>query len=444
MRTTTTRRGLAATATAALLLGVTACSGDDDKGEPVKPYAVELSPQGVPSDLKIGVVVSLSGSPDEGAQWREAAEGAEVAAYRYGLGDVEVELVPVDDKGTDAGSEAAVDELVDAGVAGIVMATEGSHTAGGLQRASAADTPVLLPYEASPEDLGPGVWTTGPEEYQVGSAIAMAMEQNKVDNPLLVDAGGGQPPGVETGSGVVFKPGDDAKRIATDVRRRAGLETSPAQRGQRGRQEKAPAEGDLIDSVVVSGPASLQAEVVKALQSAAVDLPVFLSADATSPVFATALADAGGSLASPITTGGVANGDVVALEPGDDGAAVSAWLAAVRTIAEDGAAKDYFDGAPFNKVAGVADARSHDAVIALVSAAAEAQSGEPGQVKDALGDLTLDHADGLAGPGLSFDSGLAMPEEAVVPLQATTQDPGLRGSSGSSTARLFWFRLPKG
>ena len=53
-----------------------------------------MAPEGVPEDVSIGVLVSLTSAPGEGAQWNEAAEGARVAAYRYGLGDVDVTLVP--------------------------------------------------------------------------------------------------------------------------------------------------------------------------------------------------------------------------------------------------------------------------------------------------------------------------------------------------------------
>ena len=61
-----------------------------------------------PRAVSIGVVVSLTSAPGEGAQWNEAAEGARVAAYRYGLGDVDVSIVPRDDQGTAEGADAAV------------------------------------------------------------------------------------------------------------------------------------------------------------------------------------------------------------------------------------------------------------------------------------------------------------------------------------------------
>jgi len=416
------RRGLAAVALGGLLVGLTACTGDSEAGEPVEPYAVELSPNGLPRDVRIGVVVSLSGAPDEGSQWREAGEGAAVAAYRYGLGGADVEIVTRDDKGTRRGAQAAVQQLVDEGVSGIVMATDGPHTDGGIQRAAAAGVPMLLPYYDETGELPAGVWTTGPDEDQVGAAISAAMDEAGADDPVLVDAGGGAPAGVESSEVVTYSPGSNAGRIGVRLARRLDRGEGP-------------------DSVVVSGPAQLQGQVVQSLQASNVDLPVFLTADALSPVFAATLSGVGGSLSAPVTTGGVDNGDVVALDPGDDGAAASAWLASVRATAEDPDTTDYFDAQPFATVAGAADARSHDAVVALVAAAATARSAEPDQVLEVLPEVTVDHGDGIAGPALTFGEPTAIPDDAVVPLQATTQDPGLRTVAPQSPPRLFWFSV---
>ena len=100
MRPQHRRRALAALA-AVTLVGTTACSaGDAAEKDPAEPAPVALSPGGVPEDLTLGVLVSLSSATGQGSQWREAAEGAQVAAYRYGLGDVDVTLVPADDRGT--------------------------------------------------------------------------------------------------------------------------------------------------------------------------------------------------------------------------------------------------------------------------------------------------------------------------------------------------------
>ena len=88
MRRTLTGRSLAVAATAALVLAGAGCSDDEkDAGKPAQPVEVGLSPENVPDNLSVGVLVSLSG---QGSDWATAAEGARVAAYRLGLGDVDV------------------------------------------------------------------------------------------------------------------------------------------------------------------------------------------------------------------------------------------------------------------------------------------------------------------------------------------------------------------
>ena len=417
-------RLLLGVATSALLLGTSACSGEEapaETGKPASPPAVELSPEAAPEAVSIGVLVSLSSAPGEGSQWSEAAEGARVAAYRYGLGDVDVSVVPRDDKGTAAGAEAAVHSLADEGVSGIVMATEGRHVARALTTAS--ELGVLLPYAEQAGDLPEGVWTTGADAAQVSTTLATALESAGVSRPAVVDAGGA-PVDVDEAGTLELRAGGNATAVATRVAR---LSRSAAR----------------ADSVVVSGPAEVQAQVVQALQERDVPLPVFLTGDAVSPAFASALAESGGSLSAPLTTVGLDTDDVAALAPGTEGAAVSAYLAALRTTAEDVDVTDFFDDEKFETVAGAADARSHDAVVALVTAAAAAGSADPAEVRDALAGLTVDQGHGLAGPSLDFSAApAAVAGDAVVPLQATIQDPGLRPVDRSGAPRLYWFESP--
>lgn len=419
-------RLLAGVALAAVLTGASACTSSEDSpeetGKPVSPPAVELAPESAPESMTIGVVVSLTSAPGEGAQWNEAAEGAEVAAYRYQLGDVDVTIEPRDDRGTADGATSAVKELADQGVSGIVMATEGKHVEDALDTASELGVPVLLPYADTLTDLPDGVWTTGADAQQVSATLGAALEHARVSRPAVVDAGGAVVDLDEAGT-VPMRTATEATGVA---RRVENLARSAAG----------------ADSVVVTGPAELQAVAVQALQERDVQLPVFLTGDAVSPVFAAALDEAGASLSSPMTTAGLDTDDVAALDPGSQGAAVSAYLAALRATAEDGDVSDFFDHEKFETVAGAADARSHDAVVALVSAATAADSTEPAQVRDALAGLTPDAGDGLAGPALDFSSPAAVSGDSVVSLQATTQDPGLRPVNLAGSPRLYWFQTP--
>jgi ABC-type branched-subunit amino acid transport system substrate-binding protein len=411
----------AARGPAALLLAVspvgvlTACS--DATSATASPSTVRLDADGAPSPLDIGVVVSLGTGLGQGTEWQGPAEGAQVAAYRYRLGDVDVTIRPADDKGTEDGARQAVRRLVDEGVAGIVVATGGDHVAAALEEADRSGTPVLLPYDASADELPAGAWSTGPDRTQVGAALTVALSARDLGRPLLVDAGGGDLPGLAPAVRLRFRPGGDAGRLAQAVAHRA--------------------RGGAVDSVVVSGPAAMQAQVVTALEGSADDLPVLLTPEALSPAFSTALEEAGGSPDADLTTVGLDGLDTTTLDPGEAGRRAAGFYGAVRSAASEPDLDDLFDGRPFHDVAGDADARSHDAVVALVTAAARAGSADPEEVRAALAGLTVSAAAGLAGPDLDFRHHAAVAPADVVTLVATTQDPGV--APAADGPRIHWF-----
>jgi hypothetical protein len=412
--------GLAAVVLSGSLSSCSLLESEEAHGTPAEPAPVALKAAQAPDDLAIGVVVSLTG---EGSDWSETAEGARVATYRYGLGERAVDLRPVDDKGTARGATAAVRTLVDAGVAGIVVATEGEHVRAAVKAATDAGVPVLLPYETDTAGLPDGAWLTGPDREQVVSALARALAADGLGRPVVVDAGGGAPSGIDALSTYPFRAGGDASRIA----------------GRIARQTRS---GARVDSVVVTGPAAQQATVVRALQGENVQVPVLLTPDALSPVFATTLVALDGTLAGRLTTVGPDAADVAAMTPGAEGQALSAYFAALRATAGDDGVEDFFDAEPFGGVSDTADTRSHDAVVALVTAAAEAGSDAPEAVTKALSGLTVTRADGLAGPELDFSAPSALADDAVTALQASTQSPGLRPASPKPEPRLFWFTAP--
>ena len=406
--------------------GLTGCGGHDDKAvTPVKPAPVALTADGAPHDLSIGVVVSLTSAPGQGSDWAQAAEGAQIAAYRYGLGNVTVRLQTADDKGTADGAAKAVRSLVHQHVAGIVLATEGSHIKGALTAAAKAHVAVLLPYDSGTTSLPDDAWRTGPDSKEVSATLAAAVKDRGLDRPAVVDAGGGTPSGLSPVATYTFRPGDDAGRLAKKIARRTHTARP-------------------VDSVVVSGPAGQQAAVVQALQGAALgDLPVFLTPDAQSPSFATSLSSDGGTLSGDLTTVGTNAGDIAAMSPDRSGGALSAYFAGLRAAASDTKTKDFFDGKPFASVADEADTRSHDAVVALVNAAAKAKSADPAAVLQALSGLKLDLDSGLAGPTLDFGSHSALSSSDTVALNATTRGPGLRPVEATPPAQLYWFKAPK-
>lgn len=411
-------RTAAAIAAGLTLAATAACSVSTPQTGLAQPVPVELQAE-LSGPLTIGVEVTLTGAPGEGAEWRDAAQGAVVAARRFALGGTKVTLVAVNDKGTSAGAVAAVKQLTGRNVAAIVVATAGEHVAAGLAAAAAEHIPVLMPYDLGAGGAAGQVWSTGPGRRATDARMVAAMADRGLDAPLLVDAGGGLVTGLTPRKVQTYAAGGDAAALAQGIaRQQRQLDTA-------------------VDSIVVSGAPELQAPVVAALQGANVDVPILLTPQAVSPAFPAALATAGGSLSGQLLSVGLDDGDATALEATDAGRALAAYFSGLRLAAADPATKELFGDRPFAEVAQAADVSSHDAVVAIVRAAAVARSTEPAQVARALPGLKVGTADGSAGPPLDLASTEAVADDAVVLLASTAVSPGMR--PGSDAPNLYWF-----
>lgn len=382
---------------------------------------VVLRAQDAPS-LTVGVIVSLGSDLGQGADWNRSAEGTQVAAHRYRLGGLKVLIRPEDDKGTAAGARAAVRRLVKAHVSGIVLASEGDHVRPALLEAERDGVPVLIPYATATSDLPDTTWSTGPDADQLGTTLADALVAQDLRRPLLVDAGGGAVQHVAPVERLPFRADGDAEALARAVSSRVRSHD--------------------IDAVMVSGPAELQGQVVAALQGSGAAVPLFLTPQALSPAFTTALDRADGSLDVELTSVGTPGGDTTTLQAGSAGRAASAFYAALRSAAAGSSLRSFFDGQPFATVAADADSRSHDAVVALVTAAGAARSGEPRDVRAALAHLVVTSRDGLAGPDLDFRHQSALGSGGVTTLRATTQDPGVKPAAPGPQIHWFPTALP--
>ena len=109
----------------------------DNSNSPIPTYRsadarlkVQLPPHtGV---IPLGIIYTL-GSGNEGNEWFAAAAGARIAQYRLHLAGAHVELYTVNDKGTRAGAQQAAQQLIDAGVQAVIIATAGEHIQGSLE-----------------------------------------------------------------------------------------------------------------------------------------------------------------------------------------------------------------------------------------------------------------------------------------------------------------------
>lgn len=411
-----TRAMVATTIAATMTLALTACTGDDD-GSPLPPADVALSIDGV-EDMSLGLVVSSTSAPGEGADHTGSAAGAELAAYRLRLGETPVDLTVVDDQGDADEAVAVVQDLVDQGVSGIVLATSGSHVLPALSAASDAGVPVIAPYLRTSDSLPDGVWVTGPSEDEISAGIAEAMDADEVGSPTVITADDVPVPAASSVAEVAF-----SGAVLDDV-----LEDL----------DDAVEEGDT-DSVIVSAAAQSQGAILAALQGAQPDLPVYQTPEALSPSFAASLSSNEGTTSGRFVAIGSPATDTATLGSSQAAGSAAAYFAALRLAAGDPAFMSGLDGAPFAELAADADLPSHDAVIALVRAAASAESSDPAAVLQALSSLTPGVEESLAGPALDFTSVDALPAENVTPLYATTQTPGVRPADLAPA--LTWFPL---
>ena len=404
---------------------VTPTAGASAAPTPATAVPVPLTTDGAVPSITIGVVVSASSEPGQGGDWLGPAEGAQVAAYRFNLdGATAVTLRVSDDQGTAEGAADAVGQLAAQGVSGVVLATSGSHVTAALDAADAAGLPALLPYETDPTVLDGHenrAWLTGPYTEALDAAVSSALSQTGVHAPFVVDAGGALPSTVSAAQSYSYSDGADTKPMTDALTDAAGAGS--------------------VDCVVIAGNAHAQATVVRAIEGTGTALPIILTPQARSSAFPAALVEAGGSLNANMTTVGVADSDPAALSTGERAGGLSAFLGAIRLMTQDPGQTDLFGAEAFSaSSARTADARAHDAVVALVRAAEAAGSADPAKVGTALASLRLGNADGLAGADLTFTGRTALAPSSVVALTATSQDPGLRTLPGGGAGPgLFWF-----
>jgi ABC-type branched-subunit amino acid transport system substrate-binding protein len=417
------RRGLGAALLAGSVLLSACSSARSDETEAVRPAKVQLEAGDLPDAVHVGVMVTLNSAPGEGAEWVHSAAGAQVAAYQFHMGGQQVVLDVVDDKGTARGASAAVEKLVADGVSGIAVATSGSHLRGAFDLAEKKGVALLLPYATDDADLPGNAWLTGPSAAQLGAAVQGFLAEEDLRSPFVVTTKGAGLSGIDAAEELAVGPTVEPASVVRAVRR--ALERPVP-----------------VDVVVLDVPAQTQGRLVRALQGASLDVPLVLGREAVSPAFGDSLDEAGGSLAAQLTTVGVDAGDVSSMGAGAAADQAASFFSALRIATDDPNATDLFGQGRFSSQAGSADIASHDAVVAIVAAVAEADSTSRADVLAALDGLRVDGADGLAGPDLDFGDHTAVADADVRPMHSTSQNPGVRPATAGAPQRLFWFDVP--
>ncbi len=230
-------------------LSLTGCQAPASATTPAPPDPVPLVVSDIPAHVNIGVVFSLTSPLGEGEDWKDAAAGAQLAAWRLRQGGADITLTAVDDSGRADGATAAVDQLATSGVSAIIMATSGSHIEAALDLAAQRGVPVIAPYQPSTDtSVTDGVWYTGPSSQAIGDTMVAALAAAQVAEPLVIEAGSPLPVGLGLAPDITFAPGDDQDALVKAI--------------AKNEESKHPSDG-----ILVSGPAEQQAAVVRAIQS---------------------------------------------------------------------------------------------------------------------------------------------------------------------------------
>lgn len=405
----------------ALLVAGGAIFRPAQNNEPIAdaPVTMALETSRVPEDATIGVIVTYGDA--EGSEWKDAANGALVAAKRFELGGTTIAVETRDDRGTVDGARAAVEELVKSNVSGIVVASAGEHVSGALEESQKVGIPVALPYYNGALQQYSDVYRTTASNQNVVAALNESVQP--AANPMVLNAGASPLEGLTAGQVREVGATEDLSAVVKSVRSLASTNRDFP-----------------IDAVVVNGTAERQAQLVAELQKAKVSLPIALSPQATSPAFAQSMVAENASLSNELASVGGHSFDDAALRPGAAGQAMNSYLAVLQQMSAD---KENFSLAGdrvFREVAPVADARAHDAVVALVRAIDEARSTQPQKVGKNLHGLVLGVEDGLTNGTLNFGNHEAFAGQAIE-LRLSNQNLGLRSTNEKDESAGQWFAV---
>lgn len=374
---------------------------------------VELSASEQARSSSIGLILTVGNEGAQGSEWNQAAAGAQVAIERFNRSGTNLTLITEDDRGTSAGAARAVEVLAQQNVSGVVIASRGNHVEEAVKAAEERGIPVILPYA----DAVGGAWSLAPSPSDVTSLLES--HYSGTSRVVRIDQEGFPGPDVRAEETVTVNSSSDLNKTAQDLASSIAKE-------------------DTSTAIFINADSYLQARLTRALQEAGAQASIVLGNEATSPAFSETFTRDNPSTVINATTVGFNTGDSVALQANGQGRSMSAYLQMVKMLGDSPDAHGPVGEQPFSDVAASADARSHDAVVALVRATEKAPSAKPEDVKKELGTLTLSPSDGITAAGLDFSQPHAVAGSPAL-LSATLGDVTIRTSNEDESAHIVWF-----
>lgn len=375
---------------------------------------VELKAGGSVRGGSIGLLVTVGNENAEGSEWNQAAAGAQVALERFNRAGAGITLVTEDDRGTASGALAAVRSLAEQNVSGIIVATRGKHLKEAIDLAQQLDIPLIFPYDSPDAE---GTWSFQVDDHSMKNLMAVHNAGQRLIRLDQENFGGVEYPADQV---VKVTAGTDTEQLARDL-------------SQQVKDSKVPV------AIAINADPYLQARVVRSLQDLGVDAEFILAPGATSPAFGASYlsGEVKRSTINAVSIG-YDSGDAVALKSDGEGRSMSAYLQMVKIMSDSSDATSPLGDQPFSEVAGAADSRSHDSLVAFVRAMEGSPSHKAKDVKETLEGLKLSPADGVTSGSLDFSSQHAVQAKPVL-LASSIGNLDMRGSLPSARAGVQWF-----
>lgn len=375
---------------------------------------VELRAGGSVKGGSIGLLITVGNENAEGSEWNQAAAGAQVAVERFNRAGADLTLVTEDDRGTASGALAAVRSMADQNVSGIIVATRGEHLKAAIYLAQQLDIPLIFPYDSPNAE---GTWSFQADDQSMKNLMVV---HNAGQRLIRLDQ--------ENFGGVEYAA-DQVVNVTADT----DTEQLARDLSQQVKDSKVPV------AIAINADPYLQARIVRSLQDLGVDAELILAPGATSPAFGASYlsGDVKRSTINAVSIG-YNSGDAVALQSDGEGRSMSAYLQMVKIMSDSSNATSPLGDQPFSAVAGAADSRSHDSLVAFVRAMERSPSHKAKDVKETLRGLKLSPADGITSGSVDFSSQHVVQAKPIL-LAASIGNLDMRGSLPSATVGVQWF-----
>ena len=415
-----------------------------DASLPVLESDIGVEIEGVPDDLVVGVVVSYtetifhSEKVDEGLGWDKNGEGVSVARWRLEQAGTNITLRVVSDKGTESGARAAVSQLAADGAGAIIALTSGEHTKALAEEAAETGIPIIFPYESWFE-TGANAWfynssnqDTVKQMIQYAQTLecnnAFLLSTNKEFNAyvtlaaqdieeftIVASYGINSNRNIDSKGTTVLmnyfidkinsrgentdgdNSADEAENLNKDEDMDAtmsGKSSDETQSGEQGSQDDSQnVDEEPFECILADAAGKDTATIVIKLREAGIELPIITTNEAQNYSFYEAINDNDGySLLTEIYSVGVADNVSLAIGSGTEQQynAAGVFNYAITLMKQDTAVTSLSVDNTFKEHGSYADLASHDALFAIVIAAANANSTNPEDIAMVLSTLVLD------------------------------------------------------